>query len=468
MIHTGIEKTKIQAPRFNSGATTFNVKVSRKLFDIMNSVSGVTGAKWMFGLNFENATNMDSAKYLGQSAIETLGDNLFAIQIGNEPDLYAKHGVRAAEWGISQYVDEWTNWASTLHEQFKPALKKTDIFTGAVICCNWNVSDILQSNFMNAGQNMQLLNSITVQKYSSNNCFGKAKGDYTDYLNHEWIIKNPKALYKEAAKTINAAGKQLIMGETNTAACGGLPGVSDTFVSALWAVDWLMYLGSIGFSSASMQIGGKTTFYNPMYNVNGAWEVAPIYYSSLVVAEAVGKDKQAQFENIDLASTTLSSYGIFHEDAFKYAVLINTDINQDAVYTLKGGWSTMPSEVKVKRLLAPHFEEKQNITWGGQTFNGVRDGQLQGELSLETVKCDANSCTIRLPPTSVVLVGADMDPVTPASVTNEPSVGNDNNNVNTHDNQPGSSDAGIISRKTSIVFATAICGIIGTALTNFM
>ncbi|KAI9277929.1 glycoside hydrolase superfamily [Umbelopsis sp. AD052] len=471
-IQSAIEKTKVVAPRINSGATTFDVKVSKKLFDVMNGVSSATGAKWMYGLNFEDASNMDSAKYLGQAAVETLGDHLFAIQIGNEPDLYAKHGVRTPEWGIPQYVDEWTSWASTLHEQFAPALKKQDIFTGAVICCNWNVSDIMQSNFMSNGNNMNYLNSITVQKYSSNNCFGKAKGDYTDYLNHEWIIKNPKALYTDSAKTINAAGKQLIMGETNTAACGGIPGVSDTFVSALWAVDWILYLASIGFSSVSLQIGGKTTLYNPMYNIDSAWEVAPIYYSSLAISEAVGKDKQAQFENIDLGSSTLSSYGVFHDNAFKYAVLLNTDINQDATYILKGGWSSMPSEVKVKRLLASNYEEKQNITWGGQTFSGSFDGQLKGDLKLETIKCDVDSCTIKLPPTSVAFVGADIDGVDPTSILDETtsSINNSSsapsgtgNNVVT-----GSSDAVPVSRKASIVVATALCGIVGAFLTNFM
>jgi hypothetical protein len=432
----------------------------------MAGVSSVTGAKWMFGLNFEDPNNMDSAKYLGKAAVETLGDNLFAIQIGNEPDLYAKHGIRAAEWGIPQYVDEWTKWAAILHNEFGSSLKKKDIFTGAVVCCSWNISDVLHANFIESGQNKDLLNSITVQKYSSNNCFGKPKGDHTDYLNHEWIVKAPRELYSEAAKMTNAAGKMLIMGETNTAACGGLPGVSDTYVSTLWGVDWLMYLGSLGFSSASLQIGGKTTLYNPMNFVNGTWQVAPIYYSSMAIAEAVGKDQGAQFENIDLSSTTLSSYAVFHKDALKYAVLLNTDTNQDAVFKLKGGWSTMPSEVKVKRLLAPNYNEKKNITWGGQTFNGALDGQLQGELVLETVKCDSDGCTVRLPPTSVAFVGADIDPVTPSTYT-QPPASNGNSPIGNSNYNPDAplDSAANISKKSYLVLASALFGMIGFVAT---
>lgn len=433
----------------------------------MAGVSSVTGAKWMFGLNFEDANNMDSAKYLGKAAVETLGDNLFAIQIGNEPDLYANHGIRTADWGIPQYVNEWTNWASTLHDEFGSSLKKNDIFTGAVICCSWNISDVLHANIIETGRNKEFMNSLTVQKYSSNNCFGKPKGDYTDYLNHEWIVKTPKDLYTEAAKTANAAGKMLIMGETNTAACGGLPGVSDTFVSTLWGVDWFLNLASIGFSSAALQIGGKTTKYNPMYLVNGTWKVAPIYYSSLLIAEAVGTDKGAQFENIDLSSTTLSSYAVFHQDALKYAILLNTDINQDAVFKLKGGWSTVPSEVKVKRLLASHFEEKNNITWGGQTFNGALDGQLKGERVLETVKCDSDGCTIRLPPTSVAVVGADIDTVVPTMPTQSSSNNSDKGNSKPN-SVSDSKNTGSITNKPSLLLTSALVGLIGVAAPHIM
>ncbi|KAJ2962301.1 hypothetical protein NQZ79_g2548 [Umbelopsis isabellina] len=477
----GIEKTTDMAVRVNSAATTFNVKVSSRVFDVMNSVSQVTGAKWMFGLNFEDPNNMDSAKVIGKQAVEKLGDNLFAMQIGNEPDLYSKHGIRTADWGIPQYIEEWSNWANALHQEFGTSLKKNDIFTGAVVCCSWNISDVLHAGLMEHGNNMQLINSITVQKYSSNNCFGKAKGDYTDYLNHQWIVGIPKQLYSEAADIAKKNNKMLIMGETNTAACGGLPNVSDTYVSALWGVDWLMYLASLGFSSASLQIGGKKTLYNPMNNIDGVWHPAPIYYSSMVVTEAVGKDQDAQFENIDLASTTLSSYAVFHKEQFKYAVLLNTDIAQEASFKLQGGWAQVPSEVKIKRLVAPHYEERNNITWGGQTFNGATDGRLQGDLVIETVKCEADGCTIRLPPTSVAVVGSDIDVVEATSVTENPyvdainGIGNSGNNGAGANGSGGSgttaTDASTQSRassvKSNIMVGSACLGLISAAIISY-
>lgn len=36
----------------------------------------------------------------------TAGVSLDAIQIGNEPDLYVRHGFRPSSWNISSYVEQ--------------------------------------------------------------------------------------------------------------------------------------------------------------------------------------------------------------------------------------------------------------------------------------------------------------------------------------------------------------------------
>ena len=53
------------------------------------------------------------------------------------------------------------------------------------------------------------------------------------------------------------------MFETNTASCGGFPGVSDSFGAALWGVDYALKLASVGFSGALFHVGGQGVMYNP-------------------------------------------------------------------------------------------------------------------------------------------------------------------------------------------------------------
>ena len=52
------------------------------------------------------------------------------------------------------------------------------------------------------------------------------------------------------------------MFETNTASCGGFPGVSDSFASALWAVDWALQLAHTNLTGALFHAGGQNVAYN--------------------------------------------------------------------------------------------------------------------------------------------------------------------------------------------------------------
>jgi hypothetical protein len=79
-----------------------------------------------------------------------------------------------------------------------------------------------------------------LSSYPNNNC--KINGKvinpqdiFADYLKHTM----PQSLtwpYMDPTRTVLAAGKEIIMLETNTASCGGFPGLSDSFGAALWWV----------------------------------------------------------------------------------------------------------------------------------------------------------------------------------------------------------------------------------------
>lgn len=52
------------------------------------------------------------------------------------------------------------------------------------------------------------------------------------------------------------------MFETNTASCGGFPGVSDSFGAALWALDYALTMAYSNFTGALFHVGGQNVFYN--------------------------------------------------------------------------------------------------------------------------------------------------------------------------------------------------------------
>lgn len=81
------------------------------------------------------------------------------------------------------------------------------------------------------------------------------------YLNHtagQALVKP----YLNSTSYAQSKGKPLVMFETNTASCGGFPGVSDSFGAALWGLDYAMQLAYSNFSGALMHVGGQGVYYN--------------------------------------------------------------------------------------------------------------------------------------------------------------------------------------------------------------
>lgn len=52
------------------------------------------------------------------------------------------------------------------------------------------------------------------------------------------------------------------MFETNTASCGGFPGVSNSYGAALWALDYGLQMAYSNFSEALLHFGGQSVLYN--------------------------------------------------------------------------------------------------------------------------------------------------------------------------------------------------------------
>lgn len=112
-----------------------------------------------------------------------------------------------------------------------------------------------------------LLNSL--YSYPTNNCYVTyGIGSFTDpqeifhtFLNHNAgldLVKN----YLSSSSLAQGVGKPFIMFETNSATCGGLPGVSDSFGAALWALDYGLTMAASNFSHALLHIGGQNVYYN--------------------------------------------------------------------------------------------------------------------------------------------------------------------------------------------------------------
>lgn len=152
--------------------------------------------------------------------------------------------------------------------------------------------------------------------------------------------------------------------ETNTASCGGFNGVSNSFASALWAVDYALQMASLSFSLALFHIGGTQTFYNafnwPASSVSYlGWTTFPLYYASLVVTEALGSKNASRVIDLNTTSAWYPAYAIYESGAPTRVVAINyvSDPSGASDYTAAISVPAKPSTVSVKYLSSPSVTE---------------------------------------------------------------------------------------------------------------
>ncbi|KAI0354193.1 hypothetical protein OH77DRAFT_1437562 [Trametes cingulata] len=402
---------------------------------LLANVSSLVNAKWYLGIPFNDTTNL--RLQIAEAAEAILGDNVLAFQVGNEPDLYADHGHRAPGYNQTDYFNEFGVIVQAIQNDAK--IHSRGNLVAPSLQGTWTLESVYDTGFLTTyGDSISI---VAVEHYPDNNCaaafpnagFGDPKNPqdvFANYLTHgsgQGLVN----AYLGAIPTAQQAGKQFMMFETNTASCGGFPGVSDSFGSALWGVDYGLQMAYSNFTGALLHVGGQDVSYNPFtppptnLSAVNQWTVGPIFYSSLVIAEALGKSNTSRV--LDLfangANAATPAYAIYENDVLARLVLINymTEQNGQGQYTATisiGGGDTgeangTPSSVKVKYLLAPTVAEKNNVTWANQTFGGrfQADGRLSGTEVIQTINCDtnANTCQIPVPAPGVALVFLSSD-----------------------------------------------------------
>jgi hypothetical protein len=114
-----------------------------------------------------------------------------------------------------------------------------------------------------------ILKFMSAYRYPADNCgaqFGygtpvNPQDVFPSYLTHQ-AGQNLVSNYLNSTAYLQTKNKKLLMFETNTASCGGFPGISDSFGAALWGLDYALQLANSNFSGALFHVGGQHVYYN--------------------------------------------------------------------------------------------------------------------------------------------------------------------------------------------------------------
>ncbi|KAF8756886.1 Glycoside hydrolase family 79 protein [Rhizoctonia solani] len=387
-----------------AGATTPtetpDVVFSSDLLTMMKNIGDLVNANFYFGLNFFNPDNETNAVLVAQTAEKILGDRLLGFQLGNEPDLYGSHGRRNSSYSMENYMNDYQTMINDLNGA---SLSNNQILIGPSTCCNWNETDIFNLDNCKINGNVH-----------------DPQETFASYIGHG-SVTGLAAQYVTSSQMVQAAGKPFVLMETNTASCGGFPGISDSFAATMWPriLDFNSR-SSIFPKSYYTSVVCQDTYYNPFtppptnLSTSFGWTTGAVYYSALLIAEAFGQSGNAQI--VDLYSNgnndLTPGYAIY-ENGNPVRVALFNYIDDALVPT-----TTLPTSLSVGNRQDSQAQ-RLRLFKSGQALGGElgSDGRLEGTQETVTIQCDttAQTCAIPVKAPSIALVFLTSDALTESS-----------------------------------------------------
>nr|AQW38601.1 beta-glucuronidase [Talaromyces pinophilus] len=359
------------------------------------------GTRYIYGLNFfqsENETLFNVGDGLDQCVLEAyaaytaLGESLYGFEIGNEVNSWPGGSRRPANWTLQNYVDQWNQYATAISQNLT-GKDSMQLFQGCAFIAPRDVSDnITIWNVEHAemdGMHSNKAKTVADHDYMGANCHYTGAGPTieTSLFNRTNMLS--RIWYHDYLGNATAdSGIEYVLGETNSISCQGAFNISDVMASAVWAVDYVLYLSSLKVSRVHFHMGTRYRYspWQPIYYNDTEAHVKPIYYGNMFNAAVfAGGDKQTE---VLVNETNFGAYTVYHKGRPESIVAVNLNMwnsTMDAVhrpYTallLPRTWNG----ARVSRLTNPGVDTADNITFAGQYVDGK--GRIVGKKSFDKV-----------------------------------------------------------------------------------
>ena len=350
----------------------------------------------IWGLNL-GGDHLDNAVEEALAVARILGDRLIAFEIGNEPDLFGRAGHRPADYNYDAWLKDYRRYKAAIRAVLPNARFAGPDLAGA--------ADWMSRFAKDEGKDIALL---TAHHYIT----GQANPAATieTMLAEEKKYQGALASFADTMKANRILWR---MCETASFSGGGKDGASNTFASALWALDYLFVLASYGCSGVNMQTGvnhlGKISYYTPISDdLNGHYGAAPEYYGLLAFAQLPAGGMSPVTVGANGINLTAWSVADISKGERALAI-INKDATQDADVSIAGidmvGPDIKPNVRMARghamRLTGPALNAKDGVKLGGASV--ASDGSWSG-AKYEPVKVADGKASLHVPAASAALV----------------------------------------------------------------
>ncbi len=342
------------------------------------------GWKIIWTLNLANYAPTTYSKE-ADAVIKMGGSNLFALGIGNEPDLYPQNGIRSSSYTFNDYLSQWN-----IYKKAILSIHPKAHLMGNDNCCHepW-----LTSFITNQSSSVTL---ITQHDYpTSNTSTDPGRIPTIDNLLSSLLMQKTASAIDSWVKIANTARLPLAIDEANSTSGGGKAGVSDTFASTLWGIDYLFTALQHGVSHVNFHTGISPSLYSPI-DKNG--NPTALYYSLLFFHYAASSGNLVH-TNIQ-SSYNVTAYSVIGSDGKLRIVLINKDLVH-ANATIQITLTKAYKKATALFLQAPSVTATKGITFGGSSI--AADGTWNPS-NVQNILVNGTHISITMPQISAVVV----------------------------------------------------------------
>jgi hypothetical protein len=185
-----------------------------------------------------------------------------------------------------------------------------------------------------------------------------------------------------------SSGIDYVLGETNSISCQGAFNISDVMASAIWAVDYVLYLSSLKVSRVHFHMGTRYRYspWQPIFYNDTEAHVKPLYYGNLFNAAVfAGGDKQTE---VLVNETNFGAYAVYSSGRLDSIVAVNLNIWNSTFNPVQRPYTALAlpqnwDKAKVSRLTSPGVEIADNITFAGQYVD--EKAKIVGKKTLDKV-----------------------------------------------------------------------------------
>ena len=325
-----------------------------------------------------------------------LGSSLLTLACGNEPDHYHL-GLRPRSYTESDFLSEEANCLSAIRAgAAKTALEGPD-FASPNWLAKW--ADQEPGNVKWLGQHYYPLGCYRTT-------WAETHGQLVNALLSPGLAQYEAKIFDKVAADARIAHAHLLIDETNSVCNGGIKGVSNTYATALWVVDFLLTGAEHGVDGMNFHGGLDTGClgYSPLCQTKDqigtdSYTPQPIYYG-MVFTRLLGPghllpvtvSKANRNENIAaFALKPLSGGGL--------RMMVENLSGQQTTVALRV--SGDPGNASVLHLTGPALFATSGVKIQGATV--ARDGSFTPGKA-DTVTCASGSCVLTLKPYTASLV----------------------------------------------------------------